>query len=103
MQQAIGILETKGLTALIVGADSMLKAADVQIAGPVKNVGSAMVSVTVTGNVAAVKAAIDAGVDAAQSIGEVLSAHVIARPSDSIAVIIPGAAPAARKTTTAAK
>lgn len=99
MKQAIGILETKGLTALISGTDAMLKAADVQITGPVKNVGSAMVSVTIEGNVAAVKAAIESGVEAAQAVGEVLSAHVIARPSDGVAAVLPQAAPAARKTT----
>ncbi|MBD5781928.1 BMC domain-containing protein [Pelagicoccus sp. NFK12] len=95
MKQAIGILETKGLTALITGTDAMLKSADVQITGPVKNVGSAMVSVTVEGNVAAVKAAIESGVEAAQAVGEVLSAHVIARPSESLASVIPQA-PAAK-------
>ncbi|MEQ9823647.1 MAG: BMC domain-containing protein [Puniceicoccaceae bacterium] len=96
MQQAIGLLETKGMSALIIGTDAMLKAADVEVVGPMKNVGSAMVSVTVSGNVAAVKAAIDAGVEAAQAIGEVLSAHVIARPSDGIATVLPKAS-AARK------
>ncbi len=97
MQQAIGILETKGLTTLVTGTDAMLKAADVQITGPMKSVGSAMVSVTVTGNVAAVKAAIDAGVEAAKTVGEVFSAHVIARPADDLAKVLPKAA-AARKT-----
>lgn len=96
MKQAIGILETKGLTALITGTDAMLKSADVQITGPVKNVGSAMVSVTVEGNVAAVKAAIESGVEAAQSVGEVLSAHVIARPSEGLASVLPKA-PAAKR------
>ncbi|MDQ8188235.1 BMC domain-containing protein [Pelagicoccus sp. SDUM812002] len=94
MKQAIGILETKGLTALITGTDAMLKSADVQITGPLKNVGSAMVSVTVEGNVAAVKAAIESGVEAAQAVGEVLSAHVIARPSDSLAAVLPQSAAA---------
>jgi len=101
MQQAIGLLETKGMTGLIIGTDAMLKAAEVEIVGPMKNVGSAMVSVTITGNVAAVKAAIDAGVEAAQAVGEVLSAHVIARPSDGIEAVLPKAAavrkPAAAK------
>jgi len=92
MQQAIGLLETKGMTGLIIGTDAMLKAADVEIVGPMKNVGSAMVSVTVAGNVAAVKAAIDAGVEAAQAVGEVLSAHVIARPSDGLESVLPKAA-----------
>ncbi|MDQ8180025.1 BMC domain-containing protein [Pelagicoccus sp. SDUM812005] len=99
MKQAIGILETKGLTALITGTDAMLKSADVQITGPVKNVGSAMVSVTVEGNVAAVKAAIESGVEAAQAVGEVLSAHVIARPSESLSAVIPQAAAAKSRAT----
>lgn len=98
MKQAIGILETKGLTALVTGTDAMLKSADVQLTGPLKNVGSAMVSVTIEGNVAAVKAAMEAGVEAAQAVGEVLSAHVIARPSESLASILPQST-AARKTT----
>ena len=97
MQQAIGILETKGLISLINGADAMLKSADVEITGSVVNVGSAIVSVTVAGNVAAVKAAIDAGVEAAQTLGEVLSAHVIARPSEGVVAVLPKATPA-RKT-----
>lgn len=98
MQQAIGLLETKGMTALIIGTDSMLKAAEVKVVGPMKNVGSAMVSVTISGNVAAVKAAIDAGVEAAQAVGEVLSAHVIARPSDALETVLPKPATvAARK------
>lgn len=97
MKQAIGILETKGLTALITGTDAMLKSADVQITGPVKNVGSAMVSVTVEGNVAAVKAAIESGVEAAQAVGEVLSAHVIARPSEGLASVLPQAPAATRR------
>lgn len=98
MQQAIGLLETKGMTPVIIGTDAMLKSADVQVVGPMKNIGSAIVSVTVTGNVAAVKAAIDAGVEAAQTVGEVLSAHVIARPSASIEAVLPKAPVAARKT-----
>mgnify|MGYP001368763960 CR=1 FL=1 len=101
MQQAIGILETKGLTSLVIGTDAMLKAADVEIMGPMKDVGSAMLSVTVTGNVAAVKAAIDAGVEAAQSIGEVISAHVIARPSDGVVAVLPKSSVVARKSAAA--
>ena len=97
MNKAIGILETKGLVALVTGTDAMVKSADVEIAGPMKSVGSALVSVTVNGNVAAVKAAIDAGVEAAQTVGEVVSAHVIARPSSDLATGLPKAAPA-RKT-----
>lgn len=88
-QEAIGLLETKGIVPLVYGTDAMLKAANVTLTGPLKNVGSAMCSATVTGNVAAVKAAIDAGAEAATMVGEVLSAHVIARPEAQVASILP--------------
>lgn len=88
-KQAIGILETKGLTCLVNGTDAMLKSADVTISGPMEKIGSAMCHVVVEGDVAAVKAAIDAGASAASQIGEVLSAHVIARPADSIGDVLP--------------
>ena len=90
-KQAIGILETKGLTALVLGTDAMLKAANVQITGPMKGIGNALVSATITGDVAAVKAAIEAGAEAAGNYGEVISAHVIARPHDDIAAVVPTA------------
>lgn len=95
--QAIGILETKGLVALVQGTDAMLKSANVQITGPMKGVGSALVSVTVTGDVAAVKSAIESGSETAGRYGEVVSAHVIARPHDDTAVILPALKPAATK------
>ena len=88
-KQAIGILETKGLTALVQGTDAMLKAANVQLTGPKKGIGSALVSATITGDVAAVKAAIEAGAEAAGAYGEVVSAHVIARPHDEIQSVVP--------------
>ena len=90
-QQAIGLLETKGLVALVHGTDAMLKSANVTLTGPMKSVGSGLVSATVSGSVAAVKAAIDAGAEAATQVGEVVSAHVIARPADEISNIIPAA------------
>lgn len=90
-QPSIGLLETKGLVPLIYGTDAMLKAADVELAGPMKGVGSALVSATVTGDVAAVKAALDAGAEAANQIGEVVSAHVIARPQQETVKIVPSA------------
>lgn len=98
-QPSIGLLETKGLVPLIYGTDAMLKAADVELAGPMKGVGSGLVSVTVTGDVAAVKAALDAGTDAANQIGEVVSAHVIARPQQETVKIVPAqkAAASSRK------
>ncbi len=97
-KQAIGILETKGLACLVSGTDAMLKAANVKLAGPMRQIGSAMCNVVVEGDVAAVKAAIDAGAEAANQIGNVLSAHVIARPNDSISDVLPkGAAGGAKK------
>ena len=90
-KQAIGILETKGLTALVQGTDAMLKAANVQLTGPKKGIGSALVSATITGDVAAVKAAIETGAEAAGAYGEVVSAHVIARPHDDVHSVVPAA------------
>lgn len=97
-KQAIGILETKGLTALVQGTDAMLKAANVELTGPMKGVGSAMVSAVITGDVAAVKAAIESGAETAGRFGEVISAHVIARPHEDTDSIVPRSQPAARKT-----
>ena len=89
-QQAIGMLETRGLVALVEGTDAMLKAANVELAGPMKQVGSALVTATVVGDVAAVKAATDAGVQAAKAVGgDVVSVHVIARPHDDVVRILP--------------
>ena len=90
-QKAIGLLETKGLIALVQGTDAMLKAANVELAGPMKQVGSALVTAVVTGDVAAVKAAVDAGAQAASQVGEVVSVQVIARPHDDVAVVLPSA------------
>jgi len=95
--QAIGILETKGLIALVQGTDAMLKSANVEVAGPMTGVGSALVSTTIRGDVAAVKAAIESGADAASQHGEVVSAHVIARPHADTETIIPHSAKRARK------
>ncbi len=80
---AIGILETRGETGLIQGTDAMLKAADVQLAKSV-GIGGGYVTVIVTGDVGSVKAAVDAGAEAAGSIGELVAAHVIARPHDQL-------------------
>lgn len=89
-QQAIGMLETRGLVALVEGTDAMLKAANVELAGPMKQVGSALVTATVIGDVAAVKAATDAGVQAAKAVGgDVVSVHVIARPHDDVVRVLP--------------
>ncbi len=89
-QQAIGLIETKGLVALVEATDAMLKAANVELVGPMKQVGSALVTATVTGDVAAVKAATDAGAQAVESIGgQVVSVHVIARPHNDVSKVLP--------------
>ena len=82
-QQAIGMIETKGLIGSVEALDVALKAANVKFVRQDK-VGSGMVSVTVEGDVAAVKAAVDAGAAAARRVGEVLSVNVIARPADGV-------------------
>jgi len=90
-QQAIGMIETRGLTALVEATDAMLKSANVELVGPMVQVGNALVTVCVTGDVAAVKAATEAGKIAAQSLGEIVSVSVIARPHADVAVILPKA------------
>lgn len=91
MMEALGMIETKGLVCLIEAADAMLKAANVQMVGWEK-VGSGMVTAFVVGDVAAVKAAIDAGASAASRIGEVVSVQVIPRPHEELAAILPNGA-----------
>jgi microcompartment protein CcmL/EutN len=93
-QSALGLLETRGLTALVAGVDAMLKSANVTLVGPMKQVGNALVTAVVTGDVAAVKAATEAGAAAARTYGEVISVQVIARPHEDIATVLPKAAAA---------
>ena len=88
-KQAVGLLETRGLACLVVGVDAMLKSANVELVGPMKQIGNALCNAVVSGDVAAVKAAIDAGAAAAANIGEVVSAHVIARPDEAIEGVLP--------------
>lgn len=84
------MIETKGYIALIEASDAMLKAADVRFLGMDK-VGSGLVSAFVTGDVAAVKAATDAGANAAGRLGEVVSVQVIPRPHEDLAAkLLPG-------------
>ena len=78
------MIETKGLVAQFEATDAMLKAANVELVGWEK-VGSGYVSVVVRGEVAAVKAAVEAGATAATTIGEVIAVHVIPRPHDDLA------------------
>ncbi|HJP34051.1 MAG TPA: BMC domain-containing protein [Candidatus Latescibacteria bacterium] len=88
MAEALGILETTGLTGIIAGADAMAKAAKVELAGW-DRVGSGMVTVFCRGDVAAVKSAVDAGAQAASKVVEVGAVHVIARPHEDLGVLIP--------------
>ena len=81
--KSMGFIETKGLVAAIEAADSMIKAANVEIVGK-KIIGGGLVTVIISGDVGAVKAAVDAGAAAAQKVGEVVSVHVIARPGQEI-------------------
>ena len=85
---AIGMIETKGLTPLVYATDAMLKAARVQFKGW-RKVGSGLCTSFVTGDVASVKAAVDAGAAAARGVGELVSVHVIPRPHDDLAAILP--------------
>ncbi|MCY4586134.1 MAG: ethanolamine utilization microcompartment protein EutM [Bryobacterales bacterium] len=79
MGEALGMIETRGLTALIEAADAMVKAAKVTLVGWEK-IGSGYVTVLCRGDVAAVKAATDAGASAARKVGDLVAVHVIPRP-----------------------
>lgn len=87
-QEALGLIETRGMVALVEAADAALKAANVTYKGW-KQVGSGLVTVILTGDVAAVKAAVDAGAAAAAKIGEVVSVDVIARPHNEVDKVLP--------------
>ncbi|ART78387.1 ethanolamine utilization microcompartment protein EutM [Sutcliffiella horikoshii] len=88
MSNALGMIETKGLVGAIEAADAMMKAANVSLVGKVQ-VGGGLITVMVRGDVGAVKAATEAGADAAQRVGEFLSVHVIPRPHSDIEKILP--------------
>jgi len=81
--QALGMIETKGLTAQFEATDAMLKAANIELVGWEK-IGSGNVAVFIKGDVAAVKAAVEAGATAASSLGEVVAVHVIPRPHEDL-------------------
>ncbi len=88
VMEALGMIETKGFVTLVEASDAMLKAANVEFIGWDK-VGSGLVSAFVTGDVAAVKAATDAGAAAGGRIGEVVSVQVIPRPHEDLEVVLP--------------
>jgi len=96
-QEALGLVETKGLVGAIEAADAMVKSANVALMGYEK-IGSGLVTVMVRGDVGAVKAATDAGAVAAEKVGQVVSVHVIPRPHTEVERILPqGAASSAAK------
>jgi microcompartment protein CcmL/EutN len=88
MAEALGMIETKGFAAMVEASDAMVKAAKVELVSYEK-IGGGYVTAIVRGDVAAVKAAIEAGVRGAEKVGEVVSAHVIARPHVNIDMILP--------------
>ncbi|ATY85726.1 ethanolamine utilization microcompartment protein EutM [Kyrpidia spormannii] len=85
---ALGMIETRGLVASVEAADAMVKAADVRLIGKV-HVGGGLVTVMVRGDVGAVKAATEAGAEAARRVGELVSVHVIPRPHGELEAILP--------------
>ena len=87
-QEALGLIETRGLTAAIEAADAMVKAAEVVLIGTEK-IGSGLVSVMVRGDVGAVKAAVESGSAAAARLGEIIATHVIPRPHNDVEKILP--------------
>ena len=89
-QEALGMVETKGLVSAIEAADTMVKSANVTLVGYEK-IGSGLVTVMVRGDVGAVKAATDAGSAAANNVGELVSVHVIPRPHTEVEKILPKA------------
>ncbi len=87
-QEALGMVETRGLTAAIEAADAMTKSAEVRLVGTEK-IGSGLVTVMVRGDVGGVKAAVESGTAAASKLGELVAAHVIPRPHTDVEKILP--------------
>jgi len=88
MMDALGMIETKGMVALVEAADAMVKAARVELVG-YKQIGAGYVTALVRGDVAACKAATDAGAAAAKQVGEVIAVHVIPRPHSDLEDVFP--------------
>ena len=87
-QEALGMIETRGLTAAIEAADAMTKAAEVVLVGTEK-IGSGLVTVMVRGDVGAVKSSVEAGANSAGKLGELIATHVIPRPHNDVEMILP--------------
>ena len=88
MSEALGMIETKGFVAMTEACDAMVKAARVELVG-FEKIGGGYVTAVIRGDVAAVKAAVDAGSLAAQKVGEIVSVHVIPRPHDNLDKVLP--------------
>jgi microcompartment protein CcmL/EutN len=89
-KEALGMVETRGLTAAIEAADAMTKAAEVTLVGTEK-IGSGLVTVMVRGDVGAVKSSVESGAAAAAKLGELIATHVIPRPHGDVEMILPKA------------
>ena len=87
-KEALGMIETRGLTAAIEAADAMSKAAEVALVGTEK-IGSGLVTVMVRGDVGAVKSSVEAGANSAAKLGELIATHVIPRPHNDVEKILP--------------
>jgi len=87
MEKALGLIETKGLIAMIEAADQMLKAAEVHLIGK-ERIGGGYMTVVVRGEVAAVKAAVDAGAAAAKRVGDLFAVHVIPGPHEELEKVL---------------
>ena len=85
---ALGMIETKGFAAMVEASDAMVKAAQVELVG-FEKIGGGYVTTIVRGDVAAVRAAVDAGVQAAQKVGEIISTHIIPRPHPNVDSALP--------------
>ena len=83
MNNAIGLIETKGLLPLVEATDAMAKAANVEVVKRIQ-IGGGLVTTVVRGDVGSVRAAVEAGAAAAQTVGELVAAHVIPRPADGV-------------------
>ena len=83
MQTAIGLVETKGLVGLVEATDAMAKAASVKVVKRI-NIGGALVTTVVQGDVGSVRAAVEAGANAASQVGELVGSHVIPRPAEGL-------------------
>jgi ethanolamine utilization protein EutM len=95
--EALGMIETRGFTAMVEASDAMVKAAQVELIG-YEQIGGGFVTTIVRGDVAAVRAAVEAGVSAAQKGGEIISTHVIPRPNNAVDAVMPlGRNPAKKK------